>query len=225
MLSPMPSAAEIANDFRRFLADQDLPPERRRTAEAAIDAFLAFDAQNNPASLELLVAAIRSPHKAVREIGAQLLAALAGPFEAAQARWRVLAADRSVNARFHAMAYLDERMPEQLCLDVLRRGLSDTSERVRQKAVEVSEGLGQRALVAELEALLARETSASVKASLVFHLPILRDGYAVESQDAQSHWVSFRLPGALVSAPLFGEATPEAIRALIAEETTKRSGV
>lgn len=220
----MSDAPAIAARFRRFLAEQRMPPDRRAAAEAAIEAFVAFAEGQEPSALDPLVVAARSPHKAVYETGALLLSTLAGLFEPAQRRWRALAEDKSATARFHAIAYLEQPMPESLCLEVLRLGLRDASARVRAKAVEGAEGHALRVLLPELEEMQRHESDTKVRAALAFHLPILRDGYALDSPASDRHYVRFRLPGALVSAPLHGKPTPEAIAALIAAKAAERRG-
>lgn len=217
----MSSADTIALSLRAFVDEQALPPERKELALRAIEAFVSFDAQQDVTLLEPLAAAASSTNKAVYEVGAQLLALLALRFDAARERWRALATSRTVAARFRAMAYLDGRMPRPFLLDLVRLGLVDSSDKVRAKAVELTDELGLREMLPMLARMETEERSELVTKALAFYVPMLRDGYALTSSSADHHYVQFRVPDALVSAPLHGPCTAEAIAAVIDEERKK----
>lgn len=219
----MGSAEAIALSLRAFVNKQALPPEREELALKAIEAFVSFDARQDVTLLEPLAAAAASTSKAVYEVGAQLLALLARRFEAGRDRWRALATSRLVTSRFRAVAYLDEHMPKPFLLDLVRAGLADSSAKVRAKAVEVADELGLREMLPVLTQMEAEERTELVTEALAYYVPMLRDGFALTSYSADHHYVRFRLPGALVSAPLHGPATAEAIAAVMDEERKKRS--
>ena len=221
---PVSSAAEIAEQFRAFVGSGGLAPEGREVASAAITAFVAYDADQDPSVLPALLAAARDRRKAVVEVGAQLLALLARCFQPAQDAWRALARDRTVAARFAAIAFLDPEMPSELIEAVLEAGLSDKAAQVRAKTVEVATTLERRALVPAIERLV-QDPDAKVRKEVEAWLPILRDGYRLEpGKEAGWWWISFCVPGSSISAPFQGNPTPEAIRAAIDAELARHRG-
>jgi hypothetical protein len=213
---------EIAADFRKFLGEQDLSPERRALAEAAITAFLDFSDREDPALLAPLIAAARAPARALFEIGATLLGLLAQEFEAAREAWLGLTIDRTSTARFTAVAYLTPEMPRGFAQRVVERALADKSTKVRSKGVELASELELRALVPQLERLATDDPDEAVRRSLASWLPILRDGYRLVGTKEDGYWVHFRVPGAYISAPFHGDPTPAAIAAVIQEESARR---
>lgn len=87
----------------------------------------------------------------------------------------------------------------------------------------MTDELGLREMLPVLAQMETEERTELVTEAIAYHVPLLRDGFALTSSSADHHYVRFRLPGALISAPLHGPATAEAIAAVMDEERKKRS--
>jgi hypothetical protein len=167
-------------------------------ALAAVDAFEVCESKSEaaPGDLVPLFIAARSPHKLVFETGGHLLAQLAIRQRAAQACFLAMARDKSATARFHAVAYLDEGMPEPFQLEIIKLALSDRSAKVRGKGIERAEQFKFKVLLPQLEEMQQTESNDSVKESLALHLPLLRDGYHLE-KTPDGYYLTVRQPKAL----------------------------
>jgi hypothetical protein len=174
------------------------PAEQMAVAFAAVDAFEACEDKPNitQVDLEPLVAAASSLRKLVHETGAHLLAQLAIRRTAAQQGVLTMARDKSATARFHAVAYLIEEMPEEFRLEIIKLALSDRSAKVRAKGIERAEQFKFKQLLPQLEKMQKTESHDSVKESLALHVPLLRDGYHLE-KTPDGYYLTVRRPKAL----------------------------
>jgi hypothetical protein len=187
-----------ADQWRRWLRQFARQPEDRfALALAAVDAFEALSAgmSTDDQPLAALVTAASSPYKLVFETGCHLLVELAESRPDCQQAIDRMASSRSATARFHAVAYLTAALPESLRLSVIDRALSDRSARVRAKAVEQVETFGFRHWLPRLEAMMASETRGDVRGSLALHIPLLRDGFWLQSlPDGTGYWLTVHAP-------------------------------
>ena len=119
-----------AEYYRSWLRNfPNLPADRLATALAAVEACEACERMTEPttADLDPLVAAAISPHKVVFEVGSNLLVELAARYAVAKGALRQMARDKSATARFHAVAYLNASLPEELRLEIVSLALRDRS--------------------------------------------------------------------------------------------------
>ncbi len=189
----------IAADCRGWLRSfPKEPADRMALALAAVTAFEACDRRLEPGEEDLrpLVVAASSPHKLVFETGCNLLVHLAARHPVAQQCLLRMAQDKSATMRFNAVAYLDTSLPEALRLKIVRLALRDRSLKVRQKAIERAEEFRFLCFLSQLEEMQSSETNEAVRASLAFHVPLLRDGYRLErSQGGEGYYLCVRGPG------------------------------
>ncbi len=174
----------VVDRYRKWLSSfSNEPADRMLMALAAIDAFEACDQNVDEANLRLLVIAASSPHKLVFETGCNLLVRLAISHLEAQQCLSQMARDKNGTARFHAVAYLEEELPESLRREIVQIALGDRSTKVRQKGVERAEDFKFKEFLPQLVEMQRSETNERVKESLAFHIPLLRDGFRLERSD------------------------------------------
>lgn len=188
----------VAEYFREWLRRFPKEPAGRMAAAlAAVDAFEACERETEPAAADLrtLVVAASSPHKLVFETGCHLLVNLAARQPAARRCLLQMAQDRSATARFHAVAYLEAELPEELRREVVGLALGDRSVKVRQKGIEGAERFRLVCFLAQLEGMRQTDPSEAVRRSLAFHLPLLRDGFLLRrSEDGEGYYLTVRGP-------------------------------
>lgn len=173
------------------------PADRMKAALAAVDAFEACERETEPSAddLQPLVFAASSPHKLVFETGCNLLVLLAARHTTAQRCLLQMAQDKNATARFHAVAYLDAGLAEELRLEILRLALRDRSAKVRQKGIEGAERFRFKGFLSQLQEMQQTESNEAVRRSLAFHIPLLRDGYLLKrSEDGAGYYLTVRGP-------------------------------
>lgn len=188
----------VAEYFRGWLGNfPKEPADRMAMALAAVAAYEVCERKAEPtaADLQPLVVAASSSHKLVFETGGTLLARLAAGKAAAQRCLLQMAQDWSATARFHAVAYLDAELPEELRREIVGLALRDRSAKVRQKGIERAEEFRFTSLLAQLEEMQRTDPNEAVRRSLAFHIPLLRDGYRLErSDDGAGYYLTVRGP-------------------------------
>jgi hypothetical protein len=189
----------IATRYRDWLRNfSKEPADRMAMALAAIKAFEACEHRVTDADLRPLITAASSPHKLVFETGCNLLVQLAEFHSEAQKCISQMARDKNVTARFHAVAFLQETLPEGLRREIVRLALDDRSVKVRQKGIEGAERFRFTDLLPRLEELQRTETNEAVQRSLAFHVPLLRDGFLLmPSEDGEGYYLNVRGPGSV----------------------------
>jgi hypothetical protein len=191
----------IAGYYREWLRKSpNEPADRMEMALAAISAFEECERKRQAIAPELaaLVRAARSPHKLVFETGCKLLVHLAERQTEAQRCIRDMAQDKNATARFHAVAYLDHKLPEELRLQVVGLALRDRSAKVRLKGIEGAERFKFTQFLSQLEQMQRSETNKGVCSALALHVPLLRDGFLLEpSEDGAGYYLTVRGPRSL----------------------------
>ncbi len=189
----------IAERYREWLRGfPKEPADRMAAALAAVDAAEAFNREGTAASVAPLVLAACSPYKLVFETGCNLLVKLAMSHPEARQCLLQMARDKDATARFHAVAFLEKALPEELRLEIVALALSDRSAKVRGKGIERAEEFEVRRLLPRLEEMQRTETNPRVLRSLAFHVPILRDGFLLRpSGDGGGYYLIVRGPTSL----------------------------
>jgi hypothetical protein len=187
---------EMAERYREWLRNfPKEPADRMAMALAAMKTFEACQHGATATKLRPLVAAASSSHKLVFETGCNLLVRLAERHPEAQRSISQMARDKNATARFHAVAYLHEDLPEELRREVVQIALDDRSIKVRQKAIEGADRFRFTDLLPRLEEMQRAETNEAVQRSLGFHVPLLRDGFLLEpSGDGEGYYLTVRGP-------------------------------
>jgi hypothetical protein len=187
-----------AEHFRQWLGNfPKQPADQRALALSAIDAYETGERNEalSRGDLAPLIRAASDPHKIVFEVGCHLLAHLATSRVEGQDAFRAMARSKDATARFHAVAYLEESMPEPLRLEIVELALGDRSARVRTKGIERAMDFSFKALLPRLEQMLATEKTNKVKRTLALFVPLLRDGYCLrQSTDGNGYWLTVRKP-------------------------------
>ncbi len=190
-------------------------------ALAAIDAFEGNESKMALDALEIepLVRAASSSHKLVYETGCNLLVVLARTHQEAQQCLLEMAQSKSATARFHAVAFLDHKLPEQLRIMVIEFALRDRSAKVRWMAVQQIERFGMSAFLPRLLEMKETDQEESVQKSLDYHIPLLRDGYRIEpAKDGSGFYLTARYPDGSSGGPFISkqEFSDDYVRQVVA---------
>lgn len=181
--------------WHEWVEEQREPPDRKRMAHAALDAYekLAKRKRIRPDELEPIVIAAKCPYSFVWEIGTKFILCLAETNSTAQNAIRDIVVNaRKVNERFQMVAKLRSGLPESFCEELIRQALNDKGNRVREKAAEAPDRLHLKRLVPDLENRLQMETHPNAKRSLEFHTVMLRDGYLLENDGQGNAKITIR---------------------------------
>lgn len=173
------------------------PEDRLALALAAVDAFEMLLAQpsDEAAAVHAIVQAASSADKLVFETGCHILFHLAATLPSCRDAIERMASAPDSTSRFHAIAYLQQSLPEPLKQTIIQRALADRSGKVRAKAVEKVEEFQLYHYVPQLEALLSSENDTQALASLSLHLPLLRDGFQLSpASDGTGYYLCVRGP-------------------------------
>jgi hypothetical protein len=187
--------------FREWLRDfPKEPADRMAMALAAVDACETFERSLNAAHLGPLVIAASAPHKLVFESGCRLLVQLATVHVDAQQCLLQMIRSRDASARFHAAAYIEKAVPEDLRREIVQLALSDRS--VRKKGIQGAEEFKFIDLLPRLEEMQRHERSKSVQDALAFHIPILRSAFGLsQTEDGKGYYL--KVLGPMASARSF----------------------
>lgn len=177
-----PESEEYATvaSHRHYVAQNWKKAQDRDVGFAALDAFEASLGRNlEEEELAAVVAAARSPHKAVFDLGGELLGLLAARSEAARTAFRGLAVSKAGKHRLVAMAYLTQSLPRPFLVELLRLGLADKASDVVQKAAERCAAARLKELLPELLRAERAATREETREWVSLMKDITRDGYAV----------------------------------------------
>ncbi len=169
-------------EYRKWVSKYLKEPEKRRLANDALDAFERLEKTQNISAEEIrpIVAAAKCRFRQVWDIAADLLTLLSNKHSSAQDAMREMLQSKKVGERFQVIAALNSRVPKSLALELIRKALKDTGNRVREKAAERADDLKFLQLLPELEQALSVEKHPNAKSALEFNISMLRDGYLVE---------------------------------------------
>jgi hypothetical protein len=157
-------------------------PELESPLRAAIEAFDSIE-QRQQIDGELLrpiVEAASSSRRPLSENATSLLGKLTERYGEARDAVAKMSKNTRSHVRFNAILCLCKSTPLLFSLDLIRRGLRDTSARVRAKAADWAGRLRAQEVVLDLEQALAQETIESARSTIEFELKLLRDGYILE---------------------------------------------
>lgn len=203
---------------------------RERIILTAADAFDAATANGHITSDQLQVIVQAVSHRSTRiwESCCGLLAAASELWPLAAAAILQMSRESHAHVRFNAICSLSTKTPINVVNEVLKCGLADRSARVRWKAADKASSLNQRQLIPEIAIAVEREVNVRVKASMIFSLHFLKDGFLVERKEDGSYSVSVRLydpPGGTVELVSENEFRTRGIESIVAEVRKKCSRV
>ena len=197
-----------------------------RTAEeeaevlAVADAYDAAMERHDLSSerLKVIVDAASSRRSLLWQNATGMLARLAVRWRIAADAVRYMFQDRQSHVRFAALCCVTLQMPSEIIEDLLRRGLTDKSSRVRWKAAQRIGEFNKTDLLPELEATFASETNAKARPEIELELLLLRDGYIVSPSTPSRFEVCVRtshgIRGRFVSA---AEMNQKGLATIVAE--------
>lgn len=213
-----------AEQYREWIRQhRRAPAERVASALAVVDAFEICQ-RKKPLpvkDLKPLVDGAGSTHKLISEPACNLLFLLARRRKEAQQSLLQMASDkRNPTARFHAVAYLDDEIPESLRLAIVQTALVDRANKVKRDAIDKAERFRFKQLLPKLEQMQKTETDEDVQRSLAFHIPILRDGFLLKpAQDGTGYDLILRGPGGCIGGPFIPkkEYSAKRVRELVVQ--------
>lgn len=211
----------VVASHRHHITQNWKKAQDRALGFAALDAFEALLQVEDPGEDELaaVVAAARSPHKLVFDLGGELLRLLAQRSEGARAALRGLLASRSAKQRLVAIAYLTPSFPRPFLIDLLRLGLADRSGEVVQKAAERCADARLTELLPELARAERASTSKDTREWISLMKDIARDGYAVRRAGGGEFELTVRGPTGDMSVQFVEKAdlAPARLKRLVRE--------
>ncbi len=166
-------------------------------ALAAVNAYEFCEECGQVTAVDLrpLITAAKSPYKLLFETGCNLLVLLACKSAAAQQSLLEMAKDKNATTRFHAVAYLSAKLPEEVRIEIVALALIDRSNKVRQKGVEGAERFRFAQFLPRMEEMQKSEEDSGVQLCLALGVPLLRDGFLLErSPDGAGYNLTVRGP-------------------------------
>lgn len=169
------------SSYRKCLREGREDQSKKRPAERALDCFEALKKRMAIRGEELapILEAARSPYAIAWDIGLHFLCRLAAAHEVARDGMRDLMAGGKARVRMYLLAVLHDRLPKEFCIELIRRGLADTSKRVREVAADQARILILHELLPDLIRSAEAEPEAEMKFAMNWAIALIRDRYFV----------------------------------------------
>lgn len=170
-----------AASARHFIAQNWKDPGDRKVGNAALKALERSLGEGNPTEkdIEPVVAAARSSHKGVFDVGGTALALLAERFVVAREALSDMVSSKDWKHRLVAISYARPSFPRPFLIELLRRGLQDASERIVQKAAERCADAGLTELEADMTTAEGAARDKTTREWVSLMKDLARQGYAV----------------------------------------------
>ena len=171
------------------------PQERKNLAYNALDDFEKLKSRKKieHKELETIVEAATCPYVMVWDIGTTLLMALSSKHECArEAAYKIVCSSKKAKHRVQIVAGLDNNMPREYCVRIVRTALNDRGSNIRGAAAIASDRFFLKELIPDLEGRLKIEKNKYTRNAIRYHLGMLRDGYFYEKSESGEHRLTLR---------------------------------
>lgn len=166
---------------KRWLTEVIEPrcPELLPPIHAVMDAADRIEEQRcvTEADLDAILFGIRSSRLPLYEYTSNVVSRLTADFEEVRAVLVELSEDKSAQVRFNTILCLGKESPPALAEQIVRKGFTDRSTKVRTKAADWMLRLRLKSLVPDLEEAILHESNAKVRSAMEFTLGLVRDKY------------------------------------------------
>ena len=171
------------SDYRDWVRLRPDDRAKKMLAESALDTFEALANQEmiEADRLAPVVDAARSPYFVAFDIGMHFLCRIAAMHEVARSAMRNLLASGKAQVRVNLIRVVHDRLPKEFCIELIRRGLTDRSKRVREVAAEQARILLLHELLPDLQQSEENEDDAKMKFAMNGAIALIRDGYFVNT--------------------------------------------
>jgi len=146
--------------YRDWINSRKVPSDRKQLANEALNTFEILSARKTiePFDLEPIIQAAKSPYLVAFDIGTEMLVRLAVNNLTAQSVIReIVLGARKENERFRMIAALNNDLPREFTIELLRKALYDKGKRVREKAAAMADTLELKELLPEIDKCLHSE--------------------------------------------------------------------
>jgi hypothetical protein len=181
--------------YRDRLAKWSGPQEQKVLACSALDAFDRSSTAGEPTSddLESLLAASRSNHHGVWDIGLRMLGRLGSRHRSAVSALEQLYVSSRAMLRCRIVTALSDNLPREFCVKMAKRGLNDNAKSVRVGAGQTCLRLSLAELVAEMERVAQNESCPKAKLDMQCSIGLLRDGFFLWPRPDGTHSFMVRI--------------------------------
>lgn len=178
----MKKARDIYDSYLRELRETHVEDES--LMRRAIEAFDAIQAGEEASECLLgpIVQAASDSRKKIFDVPVDFLDRLSGKHAAAREAIVQMIDHTKSHVRFNGITCIGKAAPKSFKLKLLRKGLRDSSSKVRSKAADWIGRQRLRELVPDLEDALATEKNADARSTIEFELRLLRDGYILKTE-------------------------------------------
>jgi hypothetical protein len=157
--------ADYCNQLREHVAKSERVPEVSQISFRAIDCFekVMKSRSFSEDGIHDIILAAKSRRLGPYYVGTELLLELSKEFPDVEKIWRDLIESPLAHERWVAIsAVRDERMPFNVALDLVQKGINDKSSKVRSFAIEDVHILYLKPLLPELKKMAEIEKNAKV---------------------------------------------------------------
>jgi hypothetical protein len=168
--------------YREWVDSRNAPIERKQIAYAALDAYerLADQTDVPRGDLEPIVVAAKNPYRFVWDIGTVFLVRLAVIHQATRDAISEIMESKNANERSQIVWALQETLPRDYLIHIIRTALNDRSKEARSEAATKADVFCLNELLPELKARLAIEPDKDVQRTIGFSVEMLTTGHILE---------------------------------------------
>ena len=165
--------------YRDWVEHWHGPREQKALAAAALDAYDRERATESLTDddLQPILAAARSSHYGVWDIGLRMLCRVAGRHALALAALEGLFDSGNAMLRCRVVTSLRDCLPREFCVHLARRGLADRTKSVRVGAGQTCERLLLKELLDEMIRVEQNEKCAKARLDMRCSIGLLRDAF------------------------------------------------
>jgi len=182
-MSPSDDAMEILSNLpvfnpRKWVECKIKEPIKKQIALEAVEAAYRLQVADScqAEDFEPILHALKHSSRVVRDVGFELLKALAKKHSIVLEIIKNLLNSKDSKIRFAAIAYISGSYPHDFLIEIISKGLNDKSSLVRMIAADACVGIGLKELLPILETLLSREKGLYLN-DVKRYIGVLKDGY------------------------------------------------
>lgn len=206
---------------RKWVECKIKEPIKKQIASEAVEAAYRLLTANSiqAEDFEPILRAVQHSSRVVRDVGAELLKALAKKNSIVLEIIKDLLNSKDSKIRFTAIAYLSSSYPRDFLIEIVSKGLNDKSSSVRMIAADACAGIGLKELLPLLENLLHIEKDPYLE-DVKRHVGILKDGYHLHYTSNGHPWLTYKnSKGEIIGRSLKKERLDkEGLQSIVAQE-------